>query len=382
MIIGVPKEIKDQEYRVGITPAGVKALVKHGHQVAVEAGAGLGSGINDGDYAAAGGRILPSAGDVYEQADMIMKVKEPLPAEYDLLKEGQLLFTFLHLAPEPELTNMLLRKKISGVAYETIQTDWGDLPLLIPMSEVAGRMSVQIGAQFLEKQYGGRGVLLGGVPGVLPGKVTIIGGGTVGINAAKVAAGMGAGVTILDNNAGRLRYLDDIFGGRVKTYMSNSYHIMEAVKEADLLVGAVLVPGARTPKLVTADMVEEMKPGSVIVDVAIDQGGCVETADRVTTHSNPVYVKYGVIHYAVANIPGTVARTSTFALTNVTLPYALALADKGLLRAVKDDIALAKGVNVYGGNITYKAVAESLNLPYTPPGELMELSWDLNVRSA
>jgi len=377
MIVGVPKEIKDNEYRVGITPAGVEALIKAGHQVVIEAGAGLGSGITDEEYTAAGARMLPTPKDVYEQADMIMKVKEPLPAEYDLFKEGQLLFTYLHLAPEPELTRALLNKKVSGVAYETIQTNRGTLPLLMPMSEVAGRMSIQIGAQFLEKQYGGRGVLLGGVPGVLPGKVTIIGGGTVGTNAAKVAIGLGAEVTILDNNADRLRYLDDIFGARVKTYMSNSYHIKEAVKEADLVIGAVLIPGARAPKLLTEEMVKAMRPGSVIVDVAIDQGGCVETADRVSTHSNPTYVKHGVIHYAVANIPGAVARTSTFALTNVTLPYALQLASKGLARAVKEDISLARGVNVYDGKVTYKAVAEALNLPYTPLSELLDVPVDL-----
>ncbi|HUW65437.1 MAG TPA: alanine dehydrogenase [Spirochaetia bacterium] len=373
MIIGVPGEIKDNEYRVGITPAGVEAFLKAGHQVVVEAGAGTGSGISDADYTGAGARMVSAHEHVYAQADLIMKVKEPLAAEYDLFKVGQLLFTYLHLAPEPELTRALLNRKVAGVAYETIQTDRGALPLLMPMSEVAGRMSIQIGAQFLEKQYGGRGVLLGGVPGVLPGKVAIVGGGTVGTNAAKVAVGMGAEVLILDNNADRLRYLDDIFGARVKTYISNSYHIKEAVQEADLVIGAVLVPGARAPRLVTEEMVRGMKPGSVIVDVAIDQGGCVETADRVTTHTDPTYVKYGVVHYAVANIPGAVARTSTFALTNVTLPYALALANKGLAQAVKEDISLARGVNVYDGQVTYKAVAEALRLPYTALHELLDV---------
>ncbi len=377
MIVGVPKEIKDNENRVGITPSGVEALVKAGHQVVIENGAGLGSGITDEEYVAAGARMLPTKADVYEQADMIMKVKEPLPEEYDLFKEGQLLFTYLHLAPEPELTRALLAKKITGIAYETIQTNRGTLPLLMPMSEVAGRMSVQVGAQFLEKPYGGRGVLLGGVPGVPPAKVVIIGGGTVGTNAAKIAVGMGADVTIIDKNADRLRYLDDIFGPRIKTLMSTSYNIKEAVKEADLVIGAVLIPGARAPKLVTEDMVKAMQPGSVIVDVAIDQGGCVETADRVTTHSNPIYVKHGVIHYAVANMPGAVARTSTYALTNVTLPYALELAIKGLAQAVKDDIALARGVNVMDGKVTYKAVAEALNLEYTPLHELMDVPVDL-----
>ncbi|MQL51191.1 alanine dehydrogenase [Desulfofundulus thermobenzoicus] len=377
MIIGVPREIKDNENRVGITPAGVEALVKAGHRVVIEKEAGLGSGITDEEFIAAGAEMLPAKAEVYARADMIMKVKEPLPEEYDLFKEGQLLFTYLHLAPEPELTRALLVKKIAGVAYETIQTNRGTLPLLVPMSEVAGRMSIQIGAQFLEKPYGGRGVLLGGVPGVPPAKVVIVGGGTVGTNAAKVAVGMGAEVTIIDKNAERLAYLDDIFGARVKTLMSSSYGIKEAVKDADLVIGAVLIPGARTPKLVTEDMVKNMQPGAVIVDVAIDQGGCVETADRVTTHSHPTYVKYGVIHYAVANIPGAVARTSTFALTNATLPYALALADKGLARAVKEDIALARGVNVYDGKVTYKAVAEALNLEYTPLHEVMDVPVDL-----
>jgi len=371
MIIGIPKEIKDNEYRVGITPAGVKDLLAGGHRVIVEAGAGLGSGIADDDYAAAGARVLPSAKDVYEQADMIMKVKEPLPEEYPLLREGQLLFTYLHLAPQPQLTRVLLAKKIAGVAYETIQTRQGTLPLLMPMSEVAGRLSIQIGAHFLEKQQGGRGVLLGGVPGVLPGKVVIIGGGTVGTNAAKVAVGMGAEVTIFEKSADRLRYLDDIFGGRVKTYMSNLYNLKEVIKEADLVIGAVLIPGARAPKLLTEDLVKTMPSGSVIVDVSIDQGGCVETIERPTTHSNPVYVKHGVIHYAVANIPSVVARTSTFALTNVTLPYALELANKGLVQAVREDLALARGVNVLDGKITHQALAESLGLPYTPLSELI-----------
>ncbi|SHI51394.1 alanine dehydrogenase [Desulfofundulus thermosubterraneus] len=377
MIVGVPREIKDNENRVGITPSGVETLVKAGHQVVIEAGAGLGSGITDEEYVAAGARMLPTKADVYEQADMIMKVKEPLPEEYDLFKEGQLLFTYLHLAPEPELTRALLAKKVTGIAYETIQTNRGTLPLLMPMSEVAGRMSVQVGAQFMEKPYGGRGVLLGGVPGVPPAKVVIIGGGTVGTNAAKIAVGMGADVTIIDKNAERLRYLDDIFGPRIKTLISTSYNIKEAVKEADLVIGAVLIPGARAPKLVTEEMVKTMQPGSVIVDVAIDQGGCVETADRVTTHSNPIYIKHGVIHYTVANMPGAVARTSTYALTNVTLPYALELASKGLAQAVKDDIALARGVNVMDGKVTYKAVAEALNLEYTPLHELMDVPADL-----
>ncbi|MDA8337115.1 MAG: alanine dehydrogenase [Peptococcaceae bacterium] len=372
MIIGVPKEIKDHEFRVGLTPAGAAVLTRAGHRVLVEAGAGLGSGIPDEEYTAAGAVVAASTAGLYAQADMIVKVKEPQPAEYGFFREGQVLFTYLHLAPEPELTRVLLARKVAAVAYETIQTDRGALPLLIPMSEVAGRMAVQIGAWLLEKQYGGRGVLLGGVPGVLPGKVTIVGGGTVGTNAAKIAAGLGADVTILDLSADRLRYLDDIFGARVKTCMSDAHSIRDAVRHADLVIGAVLIPGARAPKLVTAEMVKAMQPGAVIVDVAIDQGGCVETADRVTTHSEPTYVKYGVIHYAVANIPGAVARTSTFALTNVTLPYALELANRGLAGAVKDDPVLARGVNTLEGRVTCQAVADAHGLPYCPLSDLID----------
>jgi len=366
MIVGVPKEIKANEHRVGITPAGVEAFKKAGHTVYIQATAGEGSGFTDDLYTKAGAEILPTMEDVYAQSEMIMKVKEPLAPEYDLFKDGQLLFTYLHLAPEPQLTKALLKKNVVGVAYETIQLPDGSLPLLAPMSEVAGRMSVQIGAQFLEKHYGGRGVLLGGVPGVLPGKVVIIGGGVVGTNAAKMAVGLGAEVTILDVNLHRLNYLDDIFNGRVKTLMSNSYNIREAVKHADLVVGAVLIPGAKAPHLVTEDMVKEMQPGSVIVDVAIDQGGSIATIDRVTTHQNPVYEKHGVIHYSVANMPGAVARTSTFALTNATLPYGLRLANKGYLAALREDAALAKGLNVYHGKVTYQAVAEALGYEYVP----------------
>lgn len=371
MIIGVPREIKNNENRVAITPGGVEALISGGHRVVIEAGAGAGSGITDGQYTAAGAEMLPSPADVFMAADMIIKVKEPLPQEYDLFKENQLLFTYLHLAPEPELTGALLKKKVIGIAYETIQTEDGALPLLIPMSEVAGRMSVQIGAHFLEKHCGGRGVLLGGVPGVPPANVVVVGGGMVGINAAKMAVGLGADVAIVDKNPNRLRYLDDIFGARLTTLMSNPYNLRQAVSKADLLIGGVLVPGARAPRIITEDMIKSMKPGSVVVDVAIDQGGCVETIDRVTTHSDPVYVKHGVIHYAVANIPGAVARTSTFALTNVTLPYALALAKKGFQRAVKEDPSLARGVNVAGGKVTYQAVAEALGLEYTPLNHIL-----------
>jgi len=371
MIIGVPKEIKNNENRVAITPAGVEALVSAGHKVVIENNAGLGSGITNEEYEKAGAEILPTPADVFAAADMIMKVKEPLPPEYPLFKEGQILFTYLHLAPEPELTRALMEKKVVGIAYETIQLPNGSLPLLTPMSEVAGRMAVQIGARFLEKPQGGRGMLLGGVPGVPPAEVVILGGGVVGTNAAKMAMGMGAHVTILDKSADRLKYLDDVFFGRITTVMSNSYNIAEAVKKADLLIGAVLIPGARAPKLVTEEMVKSMKPGSVIVDVAIDQGGSIATIDRVTTHQDPVYVKHGVVHYAVANMPGAVPRTSTFALTNVTLPYALALANKGWERAVREDRALALGVNVLDGKVTYKAVADSLGLPYTPLEEIL-----------
>jgi alanine dehydrogenase len=373
MIIGVPKEIKNNENRVALTPAGVVAFCKAGHQVVIENNAGIGSGISNEEYVAAGAKILPSPAEVYSASDMIMKVKEPLQAEYDLFKDGQLLFTYLHLAPEPELTAALLKKNVVGIAYETVQPADGSLPLLIPMSEVAGRMSIQIGAQFLEKPHGGKGVLLGGVPGVSPAKVTIIGGGIVGISAAKMAMGLGADVTILDVSNARLRYLDDIFGSRIKTLMSNSYNIAQAVAEADLLVGAVLIPGARAPKLVTEEMVKSMTPGSVIVDVAIDQGGSVETVDHVTTHAEPTYEKFGVIHYSVANMPGAVARTSTFALTNATLPYALKLANLGYAEAIRTDLALARGVNVIHGKLTYKAVAEALNREYTPLREVAEV---------
>lgn len=365
MIIGVPKEIKNNENRVGITPAGVQAFINAGHKVIIENNAGVGSAITNEDFTAVGAEIVPAAKDVYGQADMIYKVKEPLESEYGLIREGQVLFTYLHLAPDLAQTKALLDRKAVGIAFETVQPDNGTLPLLMPMSEVAGRMSIQIGAQFLEKPHGGMGVLMGGVPGVAPAKVVIIGGGIVGTNAAKMAIGMGADVTILERCIDRMRYLDDIFGGKVKTLMSNSYNIAEAVKTADLLVGAVLIPGAKTPHLVTEAMVKTMKKGSVIVDVAIDQGGSIETIDRITTHSDPVFEKYGVLHYSVANIPGAVARTSTYALSNATLPYALELANKGWKKAVAENNALARGVNVVEGNITYKAVADAHGLPCT-----------------
>lgn len=371
MKVGVVKEIKAYENRVALTPAGARALVRAGHTVLVEAGAGKGSGFEDAEFQAAGSTVLPTAADVWSGSDMIMKVKEPLHAEYGFFRPGLILFTYLHLAPEPELTQALMDKQVVAIAYETVQNLDRSLPLLTPMSEVAGRMAVQIGAHFLEKYVGGRGVLLGGVPGVAPGNVVVVGGGIVGTNAAKVAAGMGANVTIFDINADRLRYLDDIFSGRVATRMSNEYALGEAVASADLVVGAVLIPGARAPKLVTADMVKAMQAGTVIVDVAIDQGGCVETADRVTTHAQPVYEQFGVLHYSVANMPGAVPRTSTYALTNVTLPFALQLANKGWQQALKENAALAKGANVVNGHITYQAVAQAHNLPFTPVESLL-----------
>ncbi|MDR3588208.1 MAG: alanine dehydrogenase [Negativicutes bacterium] len=364
MIIGVAKEIKNSENRVGLTPAGAEALLRDGHTVLMETAAGEGSGFMDEDYRSAGAVILKDKKELFDRAEMIIKVKEPLPAEYGLFHEGQILFTYLHLAPEPELAKALLDKKVVGIAYETIEGANRTLPLLSPMSEVAGRMAVQIGAQFLEKPYGGKGILLGGVPGVEPAQVVIIGGGTVGANAAKIALGMGARVALLDRSVERLQQLDDIFGGRLATIMSNSYNIARWVRQADLLIGAVLLPGAKAPKLVTEEMVKTMEPGSVIVDVAIDQGGSVATIDRVTTHSEPTYTKHGVVHYSVANMPGAVARTSTLALTNATLEYALQIANKGWRQAAADNAGLAKGINTLDGKVTYQAVAASLGLPY------------------
>lgn len=370
MIIGVPKEIKNNENRVAITPAGVLSFVQAGHTVLIEKEAGVGSGFSDNDYTRAGAQIIERAEDVWAQADMVMKVKEPLPSEYGYFRPGLILFTYLHLAADPELTRALKESGVIAIAYETVQVG-RTLPLLTPMSEVAGRMAAQIGAQFLEKPYGGKGILLGGVPGVARGKVVIIGGGVVGTNAAKVAVGLGADVTIIDLNADRLRELDDIFGNQITTLMSNPMNIAEAVAEADLVIGAVLIPGARAPKLVTEDMVKAMKPGSVIVDVAIDQGGIVETSDHVTTHDNPTYVKHGVVHYAVANMPGAVPRTSTIALTNVTMPYALQIANKGVIQAITDNPALELGVNVANGEITYEAVARDLGYRYVPAREAL-----------
>ncbi|AKO92098.1 alanine dehydrogenase [Priestia filamentosa] len=371
MIIGVPKEIKNNENRVALTPAGVVSFINAGHEVLIEQEAGSGSGFTDKDYTVAGAKIVENVEDVWSQAEMIMKVKEPLLSEYRYFREGLILFTYLHLAAEPDLAQALKDTGVIAIAYETVVEN-GTLPLLTPMSEVAGRMAAQIGSQFLQKSNGGKGILLSGVPGVDRGKVTIIGGGVVGTNAAKIAIGLGADVTILDLSASRLRQLDDIFGNGIKTLMSNSSNIAEAVAEADLLIGAVLIPGAKAPKLVTEEMVKEMKPGSVIVDVAIDQGGIVETVNQITTHDNPIYAKYDVVHYAVANMPGAVPRTSTLALTNVTVPYALQIANKGVFKAIFDNESLKLGLNVANGEITYEAVAKDLAYNFVSPEQVFE----------
>ena len=369
MLIGIPKEIKNNENRVALTPAGVHSIVQKGHQVLVETKAGLGSGFIDADYEAQGATIVATAAEAWA-ADLVVKVKEPLVTEYSFLRD-LLLFTYLHMATAPELADAMTISKTIGIAYETVRDQEGHLPLLVPMSEVAGRMAVQIGAHFLTKQEGGSGILLGGVPGVPKGKVTIIGGGVVGTHAARIALGLGAHVTILDVSAKRLSELEDLFGHQIQTLMSNSFNIAESVKEADVVIGAVLIPGAKAPKLVTDEMVSKMRPGSVIVDVAVDQGGVVATADRVTTHDEPVYEKHGVLHYAVANIPGAVARTSTLALTNVTLPYIEALADKGFEQAITDDWGLQQGVTTYKGYLTSRPVAEGLNRDYTDITDLV-----------
>ncbi|QIZ06996.1 alanine dehydrogenase [Priestia megaterium] len=371
MFIGVPKEIKNNENRVALTPAGVVSFLNAGHTVLMEKDAGIGSGFTNDDYANAGAEIIDSAEQVWTKADMIMKVKEPLSSEYKYFRQGLILFTYLHLAAEPELAKALKEKGVIAVAYETVSVN-RTLPLLTPMSEVAGRMAAQIGAQFLQKNNGGLGILLAGVPGVNRGKVTIVGGGIVGTNAAKMAIGLGADVTIIDLSADRLRQLDDIFGNQIKTLMSNPFNIAEAVAEADLLIGAVLIPGAKAPKLVTEEMVKSMKPGSVIVDVAIDQGGIVETIDHVTTHDNPTFIKHGVVHYSVANMPGAVPRTSTIALTNVTVPYALQIANKGVFKAISENAALYLGVNVANGEITYEAVAKDLGFDYVTVEKALE----------
>ncbi|AZU63606.1 alanine dehydrogenase [Neobacillus mesonae] len=371
MRIGVPKEIKNNENRVAMTPAGVVNLTKFGHEVFIEKGAGLGSGFSDEDYTSAGAKLVDTAAEAWAM-EMVMKVKEPLPDEYQYFREDLILFTYLHLAPEPELTKALLDSKVVGIAYETVQLPNRSLPLLSPMSEVAGRMAAQVGAQFLEKIYGGMGILLSGVPGVQRGKVTIIGGGMAGTNAAKMAVGLGAKVTIIDLNPERLRQLDDIFCSEVTTLMSNPYNIAEAVKESDLVIGAVLIPGARAPKLVTEEMIKSMKPGSVVVDIAIDQGGIFETTDRITTHDNPTYLRHGVVHYAVANMPGAVPRTSTIALTNVTVPYAVEIANKGYRQACLENEPLLKGINTLDGYVTYKAVAEAHGVEYKDTRELLQ----------
>jgi len=358
MIVGVPKEIKEKEFRVGIVPSGVKALVQAGHTVLIEQGAGEGSGIDDAGYRAAGAIIAASAAEVWAQAGLIMKVKEPLAPEYPRLRPGLILYTYLHLAPLPELTQVLLDAQVSGVAYETVQLDNGFLPLLAPMSQVAGRMAIQVGAHFLEKEAGGRGVLLAGVPGVAPGHVTILGSGTVAVNAAQMAVGLGAEVTMLGRNLPKLAELDALFRGRVTTLASSRQAIEEELAKADLVVGAVLVPGARAPRLISRKMLSLMPKGAVIVDVAIDQGGCAETS-RPTFHSDPVFEVDGIIHYCVANMPGAVPRTSTFALTNATLPYALAMANKGFNMAVREDRALLRGVNTDQGKLFSREVAQS-----------------------
>ena len=363
MRIGVPKEIKNNENRVALTPAGVMQLVQHNHEVFVETGAGLNSGFFDELYIDAGARIVPTAADAWA-CDMVIKVKEPIQEEFQYFYDGLLLFTYLHLAADRELTEALIQKNVVAIAYETVQLEDKSLPLLTPMSEVAGRMATQIGASFLEKTKGGKGVLLGGVPGVSRGKVTVIGGGVVGMNAAKIAVGLGAQVSILDVSATRLRELDDIFGNSITTLMSNPFTIGQAVAESDLVIGAVLIPGAKAPKLVTEEMVRLMEEGSVIVDVAIDQGGIFETATHVTTHANPTYTKHGVVHYAVGNMPGAVPRTSTIALTNVTVPYILQVANKGYERAFAENRALHKGLNVIGGKVVYEGVARAHNLPF------------------
>ncbi|UCD10869.1 MAG: alanine dehydrogenase [Nitrospinaceae bacterium] len=369
MIIGVPKEIKKDEGRVSLTPAGVHHMVEGGHTVLIEADAGLASGLENHVYEEQGARIV-SRDEVFAGAELVVKVKEPLPEEYELLREGQILYTYLHLAPARELTEALLRRKIIAIAYETVQNGNGSLPLLIPMSEVAGRMSIHEGAKCLERENGGRGILLGGVPGVDPGHVVIIGGGVVGANAAKMAIGNGATVTLLDVNLQRLRYLDDIHGARLRTLMSNRINMQDALKSADLVIGAVLIPGARAPRLITHDMIGFMKTGSVIVDVGIDQGGIAETS-RPTTHSDPTFVVDGVVHYCVANMPGAVSRTSTFALTNATFPYARELADKGVLRALRENPALRLGLNIFKGHVTHPAVANALKMDYVDPETLL-----------
>jgi len=370
MIIGVPTEIKSREFRIGMIPAGVRILTARGHTVLIQANAGVGSGLTDEDYKRAGAQIVGTKEELWKRAEMIVKVKEPLPDEYPLMREGQLIYTYLHLAAAPELGQEMLKRKVDGVAYETIELPGGQLPLLQPMSAVAGRMSVQVGANCLEKERGGKGVLLGGVPGVRRGRVAILGGGVVGQNAARMAVGLGAHVTILEVNQSVMTYLDDIYEGRIHTLYSDPHTIEETVRTADLVIGAVLVTGARAPRLVTEKMVATMEPGSVIVDVAVDQGGCVETC-RPTTHDNPTYTVHGVVHYAVANMPGAVPRTSTYALANATIGYAKQLADHGLVKAARDDRNLAMGINTFRGHVPHKAVAEALGVEHVPLEKLL-----------
>lgn len=370
MIIGVPMEVKPQEFRVALTPAGADTLVRAGHHVVVQSSAGLGSGITDEEYEEAGARVTDDPEELFRVADMVVKVKGPQESEFGLLRPGQVLFAYLHLAPDKKQTRALLDRRVIGIGYETVQLADGSLPLLAPMSEVAGRMSIQVGAHLLEQTNGGRGILLGGVPGVEPAHVVVVGAGNVGTNAVKMAVGMGARVTVLDMSVERLTYLDDLFQGRVTTLVSNPYNVAKATREADLVVGAVHVPGAMAPRIITTDMVIGMKPGTVIIDVAVDQGGSVETIDHTTTHEQPTYLKHDVIHYAVANMPGAVPRTSTFALTNATLPYILALAEQGAENAMRNDPALRRGLNTYMGQLTSYPVAETQGLSYTPSDAL------------
>jgi alanine dehydrogenase len=372
MKIGVAREIKPDEYRVALTPAGARELVQRGHEVLIETCAGDGSSFPDGAYEGVGARI-GSVDDVWESSELLLKVKEPIEPEYGRLRDGLVLFTYLHIAADEQLTRALIDSGITAVAYETVETDGGSLPLLAPMSEIAGRLAAQAGAYFLEKPLGGRGLLLGGVAGVAPGRVLVIGGGMVGYNAAVIALGLGANVTILERSVDRMRHLEEILSGRVSLVMSSSLQIEESIREADVVIGAVLIPGARAPKLITREMLGEMKDGSVLADVAIDQGGCAETS-RPTTHSDPVYVVDGVTHYCVANMPGAVPITSTKALTNVTLPYVEAIAEQGLRDAVARDASLARGVNVLEGKVTYEAVAEAHNLDYSPLDEVLPLA--------
>jgi len=366
MLIGVPKEIKNHEYRIGLTPGGVRELVHHGHQVLVETHGGTAIGFDDEQYRQAGAEIVATASEIFQRAAMIIKVKEPQAVECQMLRPGQLLFTYLHLAPDPQQTELLIKSGATCIAYETVTDAQGGLPLLAPMSEVAGRMSIQAGATYLEKAHGGRGVLLGGVPGVEPARVLIIGGGVVGLNAARMAIGMGADITLLDRSLPRLRQIDQEFNGRIKTLYSTRDALEQHIREADLVIGAVLIPGAAAPKLVTREMIATMKKGAVLVDVAIDQGGCFETS-KATTHQNPTYIIDDVVHYCVANMPGAVARTSTMALTNATLPFALALANKGYMQALQDDVHLRNGLNIHHGMVTYKSVAEALGYEFVNP---------------